>query len=175
MKMNANNKAAFLALSPQYYFKSAADMLKVAKGIEEGLMKELGFDERSGGFLVVHCGHAYSALGKETPVCILLKRLGYGVILLEESGVSRVCDVQIGQKVLKLSRLQKRKISKMPFRINSARHAVNQPIYCCTLHKKSKASSCVQHFSIMSKDTLILKQSGWFGPIGCSALRETRF
>jgi hypothetical protein len=45
----------------------------------------VGFDKKSNGFLVIHKKHSASGLESEIPACVILKKLGYSVVLVEES------------------------------------------------------------------------------------------
>lgn len=69
----------------------------------------LGFDVESGGFLVLHRLHDEGAIFQELPVCILLKKLGHGIFLLPEDGVSKSADAQINDWIFEIKRISKAK------------------------------------------------------------------
>ena len=67
----------------------------------------LGFDEKSSGFIVLHYKHVDVALPQELPVCLILKKMGYGIILLNEADGHLVADVLIEKQVFEIKRISK--------------------------------------------------------------------
>ncbi len=58
-------------------------------------MNSLGFDDESNGFLVLHRRHAPSGFEQEIPVCVFLKKRGFGVLLVEEFPHQKSVDAEI--------------------------------------------------------------------------------
>ncbi len=102
--MKEQNFAEYHALSAQYYFKSERAAQKRFRVLDtyQGI---LGYDQVSGGFLVVHKGHSPTGLEQELPVCGLLKQLGFGVILLEEPAYNVAADARILDREFEIKRI----------------------------------------------------------------------
>lgn len=66
------------------YFKSVEKAAKTFRDMAQ-YPDSLGFDEASNGFLALHRNHAPSGFEQEIPVCVFLKKAGFGVLLAEES------------------------------------------------------------------------------------------
>ena len=80
--MKTNNKQRFENLDTDYVATTAE-----AKKIFRNIFKypdALGFDEDTDGFIALHKGHSPSGLDKELPACIMLKKQGYAVELINE-------------------------------------------------------------------------------------------
>ena len=68
----------------------------------------LGYDEMSGGYLVLHKGHQPGGIADEIKACLILKKCGYGVELLNESaGTGIEPDVKVNGKIYDIKRLHK--------------------------------------------------------------------
>ena len=52
----------------------------------------LGYDETTGGSIALQKGHQPRALYDELPTALILKNVGYSVILLDESGIGKQVD-----------------------------------------------------------------------------------
>lgn len=94
--MKKPTRAYFEELPSFHYFKTFQEAKILTKTSDE-LLTEIGYDESSGGFLVIHRRHAHAALTREIPACAVLKSLGMAVVLIEESGESRSCDALVDQ------------------------------------------------------------------------------
>ena len=57
--------------------------------------KTLGYDSKTNGFIVLHKKHSPSGLESELPACKILKKLGYRVVLVEESPHTKSLDALI--------------------------------------------------------------------------------
>lgn len=55
----------------------------------------VGYDKKSNGFLVIHKKHSASGLESEVPACVILKKLGHCVELIEEHPYLASLDVRI--------------------------------------------------------------------------------
>jgi hypothetical protein len=68
----------------------------------------LGYDEISGGYLVLHKGHQPGGIADEIKACLILKNRGYKVELLNESaGTGTEPDVKVNGKIYDIKRLYK--------------------------------------------------------------------
>ncbi len=64
-----------------------------------------GFDEKTGGFVAIHRSHSATGLEHELPVCSILKRSGFGILLLEEAGEFSRPDAVIKDKLFEIKRI----------------------------------------------------------------------
>jgi hypothetical protein len=64
----------------------------------------LGFDKKSNGYLVIHKRHSPSGLASEVPACLILKKLGYQVELVEEYDYKLSLDVRINDVIFEMKR-----------------------------------------------------------------------
>jgi hypothetical protein len=60
-------------------------------------------------FLFWHKNHSNSALENEIPVCVFLKRQGYGVILIEEIKGQLSADIEIDGRLFEIKRISNAK------------------------------------------------------------------
>lgn len=88
------NRDLFEELPVEKYFKSVEAAAKFFREITR-YPDSLGFDQNSGGYLAMHRGHAPSGFEFEIPVCVFLKKAGFGVVLLEELPHTRSVDAKI--------------------------------------------------------------------------------
>ena len=102
--MDKLNQGYFEDLPAYLYFKTIAEAKSLTKTSNE-LLCEIGFDDRSGGFLVIHRRHAHAALAREIPACAVLKRSGMAVVLCEENGVGRSCDALVDQTYFEIKQI----------------------------------------------------------------------
>jgi hypothetical protein len=66
----------------------------------------LGYDEATGGYLVLHKGHQPGGIADEIQACLLLKCKGYGVVLMDESASTGTePDVMVNGKTYDIKRL----------------------------------------------------------------------
>ena len=82
--MKAINKLLFEDFDNAHYLKSNEAAKKDFKIITQ-FPNALGFDEESGGFVILHRQHAASGLEKELTACMRLRTEGYAVELLNEN------------------------------------------------------------------------------------------
>jgi hypothetical protein len=102
--MNKENLQIFEELSPDDYCKT----YQIAERRFKSLLKfpdSVGFDEQSQGFLVIHKNHADAALIQEIPACLILKKLGFRVILKSESGNQKSVDSKINDLYFEIKRI----------------------------------------------------------------------
>ncbi len=96
--MAKTNEQTFGELPDDQYFKTVELAARHFRDIHK-YPGSLGFDVETGGFLALHKGHAPSALDFEVPVCLILKKLGFAVILEDEPPILGFVDATInGQK-----------------------------------------------------------------------------
>lgn len=94
MSMKKINREIFEELSLEEHFKSAEVAAKAFRDMA-GFPNALGFDQQSGGFLVLHRRHAPSGFEYEIPVCVFLKTNGFRVVLVEELPNRKSIDAEI--------------------------------------------------------------------------------
>jgi hypothetical protein len=102
--MKNPNLNYFETLSNSEFLKDTVKAGSIFKDILK-FPKSLGFDKKSKGFLVLHRQHAPSAFLEEIPVCLVLKKLGYRVILLQELAHQKNVDVQINDELFEIKQL----------------------------------------------------------------------
>jgi len=104
--MKEENFALYHKLSSQQFFKSDSTGVTRFRVLANypGIM---GYDDQSGGFLVIHKNHSPTGLEQELPVCGLLKQLGFGVTLLEESAFRLAPDARILGREFEIKRISK--------------------------------------------------------------------
>lgn len=88
------NRDLFEDLPVDVYLKSVESAAKVFRDLVN-YPDSLGFDDYSGGYLALHRGHAPSGFEFEIPVCVFLKKAGFGVVLLEELPHTKCIDAEI--------------------------------------------------------------------------------
>jgi hypothetical protein len=103
--MKTVNKILFENLAEKDFFKTNKD----AKGRFRELVKHpnaLGYDEAIGGYLVLHKGHQPGGIADEIEACLLLKRKGYSVLLMDESASTGTePDVIVNGKMYDIKRV----------------------------------------------------------------------
>ena len=77
------NQKRFELFPSHSYFKSNESAEKTVKSMLH-FPNALGYDKQSGGFIVLHHNHKANALTDELPVCIILKKIGFGIELIHE-------------------------------------------------------------------------------------------
>ena len=106
------NKKRFDAYPNDSYFKSSEKGDKKIRLLKH-FPEALGYDAKSGGFIVVHHRHKANALNDELPVCLILKNMGFGIELIEESDERETLDVVIHEiassTILEIKRLYQAK------------------------------------------------------------------
>lgn len=141
------NKQQFDAYPNDTYLKSNEKAVKYFKEIKK-FSKALGFDSYSGGFIVLHKKHKPSGIVDEIPVCVVLKKLGFDVVLVEEYDYDKSIDVEVSSIGFEIKRL----VNAENFRKAVLRHFqrtvkktsnlilhIDQPIY------ESQLKSVLQH------------------------------
>ena len=102
--MRDTNKQKFDEYSDAIYFKSNEKAVKHFKEIKK-FEQALGFDYDSGGFLILHKKHKPSGIVDEIPVCLVLKKLGFDILLIEEKDNDKSVDVEISEFAFEIKRL----------------------------------------------------------------------
>ena len=97
-------KQQFDAYPNDTYLKSNEKAVKYFKEIKK-FEKALGFDSDSGGFIVLHKKHKPSGIVDEIPVCLVLKKLGFDIVLIEEYDYDKSLDVEISKLAFEIKRL----------------------------------------------------------------------
>ena len=69
----------------------------------------VGFDKKTNGYLVIHKRHSPSGLVSEISACIILKKLGYSVELIEEYAHKLSLDVRVNDVVFEMKRFSEGK------------------------------------------------------------------
>jgi hypothetical protein len=98
------NKQLFDEYQNDTYFKFNEQAEKQFRSILK-FPNTLGFDNRSFGFIVLHKRHKPSGIEDEIPACLILKRLGFCIELVEEHDSYPSQDVKIGQAQFEIKRL----------------------------------------------------------------------
>lgn len=98
------NRQSFESLPSEEYLKSVEKAVKIFRDMAQH-PDSLGFDEETGGFLVLHRRHAPSGFEQEIPVCVLLKKLGFGVLLVEEFPHRKSSDAEIDGIVFEIKQV----------------------------------------------------------------------
>lgn len=65
----------------------------------------IGFDRETGGFLAIHRQHSPSALDREIPVCLFLKKRGFRVLLELETAEKRSPDCRINEDLFEIKQI----------------------------------------------------------------------
>jgi len=92
--MKKTNRQIFEDFPHETYFKAVERAAKTFRDITQH-PDSLGFDDESNGFLALHRRHAPSGFAQEIPVCVFLKRRGFGVLLAEEFPHRKSADAKI--------------------------------------------------------------------------------
>jgi len=104
--MKKDNRTIFDELPESDYFKSHKKAVKKFRNVV-AFPDALGFDQDMGGFIALHRMHVDIALPEELPGCLILKKLGFCLVLLgEESGHASV-DLLIGETYFEIKRVSK--------------------------------------------------------------------
>lgn len=125
--MKKTNRQIFEELSPDSYFKSVATAAKRFGEIRK-YPDSLGFDDESNGFLVLHQNHAPAAFDEEIPVCVVLKKLGFAVILEDEEPGRGTADAQIDGLKFEIKQVSKAQNFKraVDFHFRATCHKANR-------------------------------------------------
>ena len=102
--MSKLNQQLFEEYSHAFYFKTNHEAINLFKCLEH-FPNALGFDNESGGFIILHKRHKSGGLVSEIDTCILLKQAGLGVILIEEYENEKSVDVEIEGKIFEIKKL----------------------------------------------------------------------
>ena len=92
--MKTANKLLFDDLDNTHY-KNAPDASKDYFVFKKYFKESLGYDNQSGGYLALQKGHQPKALLDELPTALLLKKEGFAVVLLNETGEGKKVDALI--------------------------------------------------------------------------------
>lgn len=106
--MSKQNREKFDSYSEDSYFKTNEKAEKRFRCINE-FPEALGFDDESGGYIVLNKKHKPGGLADEIPVCLILKKLGLGVELIAEDGAGKVLDVAIAEMTYEIKRMRQTK------------------------------------------------------------------
>ncbi len=98
------NKQKFDDYPESIYLKSNEKAIKYFKEIKK-FEQALGFDYDSGGFLILHKKHKPSGINDEIPVCLILKKLGFDILLIEEKDSDKSVDAEIREIAFEIKRL----------------------------------------------------------------------
>lgn len=104
--MSNSNLTLFLELSEAEYFKEN-QKAEIRFGSVKFFPDALGFDAETQGFVALHRKHIDMALHQELPVCLILKKLGFGVLLLNEADTKPSADAKIGERFFEIKRISK--------------------------------------------------------------------
>lgn len=104
--MHELNRQTFADLPETRYFKTNEQAEKQVKKMR-AFPGALGFDDETGGFIALHKLHSAAALPDEMPACLILKNLGFGLELLDETGGIFVPDLKIGNRYFELKRMSR--------------------------------------------------------------------
>ncbi len=99
------NQQAFDDLPDADYFKTNEIAGKHFRDVRLFPTGALGFDDLSDGFIALHRTHSPSGLKDEIVACLLLKNMGFGVVLLDEKDFFLAPDAQIGNRIFEIKRL----------------------------------------------------------------------
>ncbi len=109
------HKKAFDALSPSEYIIGSEQSVLLISGFSDLLADALGYDVKSDGFLAIHRRHAMAALKSELPACLILKRTGHAVVLLEESSFHKSADALVNGILFEFKSIARAKNLKNAF------------------------------------------------------------
>jgi hypothetical protein len=102
------NQTLFDDLPEKLYFKSNEKALKHFQKLAD-FPDALGFDEDSSGFIALHKDHAASGIDSEIPVCLILKNLGFAIVLLPELPNVPSLDATIDGTLFEIKSISKAK------------------------------------------------------------------
>lgn len=71
------------------------------------LKEVIGYDDKSGGYVVVHKKHNARALQQELPICKILKDKGYQIELRDEANLANTIDTEIRAGLYELKNIEK--------------------------------------------------------------------
>ena len=90
------NQLAFDSLPAAIFWKTLEAVAANVRDFAPYFPDAIGYERACDGYIAVHSGHSRAALSGEMPVCVFLKKAGFGVVLLEESGFHKSPDVKVG-------------------------------------------------------------------------------
>ena len=102
--MSKLNQQLFEEYSHVFYCKANKEAINRFKCLER-FPDALGFDIESGGFIILHKNHKQGGLENEIDTCLILKKMGFGVVLIEEFENDKSVDVLIEGKVFEIKKL----------------------------------------------------------------------
>jgi hypothetical protein len=103
--MTTPNEQRFENFDTKIYYKSNSfDSLKRFRQLSN-FPNALGFDKDSNGFIVLHKGHQAGAIDFEMPACLLLKKAGYAVELIEEPSNVLSADAIIDDEIFEIKQI----------------------------------------------------------------------
>ncbi|MFN0035090.1 MAG: hypothetical protein ACKVUS_08490 [Saprospiraceae bacterium] len=146
------NRQIFEDLPSEAYFKSVEKAAKIFRDMAQHV-GSLGFDEETNGFLALHRRHAPSGFEQEIPVCVFLKKLGFGVVLAEEFPHRKSADAEIDGVVFEIKQVAQAKniLRAIRRQFRTAYHKcdnlllhIAQPITATTL--RSALSSAIKTY-----------------------------
>lgn len=103
--METKNKQIFDSLDDTH-FKSASKAENEFNIFKDLYRRTLGYDSFSDGFVVLQKGHQPLALSDELPIANILKKEGFGVILLDETGLGKQADALIDGQIFDFKNLR---------------------------------------------------------------------
>ncbi len=106
--MKKTNLQFFEELNEHQFFKTTE---KAARHFRAATLppNSIGFHPESNGFLTVHRKHEVGGLNQEIPACLILKNLGFAVVLLDEESSQRTPDVRIGEVIFEIKQVAEAK------------------------------------------------------------------
>ena len=104
--MTKLNKLKFETYSTHDYFKENVAAIKHFRSIQK-FEDALGYDDKSGGYIVLHQKHCASGIEDEMPVCLVLKNQGFCVELIAEYVHEKGADVLVNDTIFEIKRLKK--------------------------------------------------------------------
>ena len=103
--MNSINKFLFENLDNTHYTNAEA-AAKEYEIFNHEFKDILGYNEHTGGSVVLQKGHQPAGLPDELPITLLLKEAGHFVILLDETGKGKQIDALIDGSTFELKNLR---------------------------------------------------------------------
>ena len=103
--MSQQNRKQFDSYPNGSYFKTNDKALKHFKDLVK-FPNALGFYQKTNRFIVLHHRHQESGILDEIPACLILKHLGFGVELNEESDFIPMVDLTIDGLLFEVKRIK---------------------------------------------------------------------
>ena len=106
--MSQQNRKQFDNYSDDSYYKTNEKAVKRFRCLYQ-FPEALGFDDESGGYIILNKKHKPGGLHDEIPVCLILKKLGLGIELISEDEIGKVLDVTISEISYEIKRIKQTK------------------------------------------------------------------